>query len=289
MLRVLLCGWTSFAEVVATAGDVLARDVAAGWLRDAGAVVTVAAAPPLRRPGDVDWRTVDPAGVDVVCFVCGPWGDRPLLRALRERFAGHARIVAADVTVLDDGAARVDALLEREGTPDYAWHAPRAGAVPVLGVVAAPAQGEHGTTLHAEAADRLLALALAHGAPLPFDTDLLLVSEPVHRFTSAARVEALVGRCDAVLTSRMHGLVLALRAGVPALALDPVRGGGKVTAQARAVGWPAVRAPDAGDLDALVAWCLGDEARSAARASGIRARSVADEARRALVGAVVGG
>ncbi len=284
--RVLLCGWTSFAEVVATVGDVLARDVAAGWLRDAGVPFDVAAAPPLRGPDDVDWEAVAPEAYDVVCFVCGPWGDRPLLRRLRGRFP-HARLVAADITPLPDGGPPVDALLEREGLPDYAWHAPGPAELPpVLGVVRAPAQAEHGATLHREAGDRLLELAVAHGAPLSFDTDLLLVSEPVHRFTSAARVEALVARCDVVLTSRMHGLVLALRAGVPALALDPVAGGGKVTAQARAVGWPAVRAPAADDLDALVAWCLGPEARATAGASATRAASAADSARVALITAL---
>lgn len=40
----------------------------------------------------------------------------------------------------------------------------------------------------------------------------------------------------------MHGLALALKAGVPALGVDPVAGGGKVSRQAEALGWPAVPA-----------------------------------------------
>ena len=43
-----------------------------------------------------------------------------------------------------------------------------------------------------------------------------------------------LARLDIVVTTRLHSLALALSAGVPALAVDPVPGGGKVTAQARA-------------------------------------------------------
>jgi hypothetical protein len=47
---------------------------------------------------------------------------------------------------------------------------------------------------------------------------------------------------------------------VPVLAVDPVAGGAKVTAQARACGWPALvpaeHASDA-ELDHWWSWCLG--------------------------------
>ncbi len=60
---------------------------------------------------------------------------------------------------------------------------------------------------------------------------------------------------------RMHGLVLALKHGVPALAVDPVAGGAKVTAQSRALRWRAVLTPgpagalDAAALDRWHGWC----------------------------------
>jgi hypothetical protein len=83
-----------------------------------------------------------------------------------------------------------------------------------------------------------------------------------------------VSRLDAVITTRLHGLVLALHAGLPALAVDPVAGGGKVTAQARAWGWPAiVAAEQAADRRLLGRhwdWCL------------IRARPPGGGLRRAL-------
>jgi len=76
--------------------------------------------------------------------------------------------------------------------------------------------------------------------------------------------------------SFLHGLVLALKNGIPVLAVDPVAGGAKVAAQAAAWDWPVLTARaenpvlDRGELDHLWAWCRSpegiDRARSAVRA-----------------------
>jgi UDP:flavonoid glycosyltransferase YjiC (YdhE family) len=102
-------------------------------------------------------------------------------------------------------------------------------------------------------------------APLELDTRLdardALACRTAERFTS------LIARVDAVVTTRLHGLVLALHAGVPAVALDPIAGGAKVAAQAAALGWPAARTVDEADLPGLAGlldWCLTDEARARA-------------------------
>jgi hypothetical protein len=71
--------------------------------------------------------------------------------------------------------------------------------------------------------------------------DLLLVRNAGAR---PAQLDSLVQRLDAVFTTRRHGLVLALRHGVPALAVDPVAGAGKVSAQAHAWQWPALVAAE---------------------------------------------
>jgi polysaccharide pyruvyl transferase WcaK-like protein len=43
-------------------------------------------------------------------------------------------------------------------------------------------------------------------------------------FTSAARVESAIAGMDVILTTRLHGMVLALKKGVPAVVVDPVSG-----------------------------------------------------------------
>ena len=90
----------------------------------------------------------------------------------------------------------------------------------------------------------------------------------------------MLPRLDIVVTTRLHGLALALRAGIPVLAVDPVEGGGKVTAQASAWRWPAVlaagQASDRARLDALWDWCLSTAGRQAAAAAGRAAHEQAD-------------
>ena len=64
------------------------------------------------------------------------------------------------------------------------------------------------------------------------------------------------------------------------LAVDPVEGDGKVTAQASAWRWPAVlaagQASDRARLDTLWDWCLSPAARQAAAAAGRAAHEQAD-------------
>lgn len=84
---------------------------------------------------------------------------------------------------------------------------------------------------------------------------------------TAEQFLALVSRFDVVVTTRLHGLVLALRTGTPVIAVDPVAGGAKVSAQARAVGWPAlVDAAALGEelLDHWWRWTLSEPGRTAA-------------------------
>jgi hypothetical protein len=90
---------------------------------------------------------------------------------------------------------------------------------------------------------------------------------------TAAQIESAIAATDVVVTTRLHGLVLVLKNGVPALAVDPVAGGAKVAGQAAAWDWP-VLLPPAGDpaldraaLDALWAWCRSPEAVTRARSA----------------------
>ena len=103
---------------------------------------------------------------------------------------------------------------------------------------------------------------------------------------TSAEVETLIARTDAVLTTRLHGLVLALKNGVPALAVDPVPGGGKLLRQAETLEWPAVLVPESATDEALGRWldyCLSEGARSQARACAERALPAVDALRSRLL------
>ena len=85
---------------------------------------------------------------------------------------------------------------------------------------------------------------------------------------SPSEVAALLARMDVVVTTRLHGMVLALKNGVPVVAIDPQTGGGKILHQAKAVGWPYVLREDHLNDDALLLafeYCLTPAAQLKAR------------------------
>jgi hypothetical protein len=271
-MRVLLMGWASFLHGEATAGDVLS-------LRAAGAALSAAeidhdvAWSPAFRPGTLHLPDAAPEDYTHVVFTCGPVHG-PQLRSLHERYAACRRI-AVGVSVPDPADPAVTGfhrVLPRDGggvaEPDLSLAASVSPA-PVLGVVLAPHQPEYGHTgRHDEVHDALTGwLAGLDCARVPLDTRL--AHEDWQRCATPDQFVAALSKMDVVVTTRLHGLVLGLKAGVPVLAVDPVAGGGKVTAQAAALGRPVVAAEDAGDtalLDRRLKWCLSPEGRSAVAA-----------------------
>lgn len=282
-MKTLVTGWFSFEQMGASAGDLLARDVACEWLRDAGRTLDVALAPPFT--GGVDWRTVDPAGYSEVVFVCGPFGNGPPLTEFLDRFGGRP-LVGLNLTMLEplDAWDPFDLLIERDSSarshPDLALLA-RQPLVPVAGLVLIDSQPEYkkrdrhdvaNTALRRLAASRDLAV-------VPVDTRL---DENATGLRSAAQVESLVARMDVVLTTRLHGTVLALKNGIPAVVVDPVAGGAKVRRQAATLGWPVVFDAEALDdrkLDEALDYCLTAAARTLARDCATRATSRLQAAR----------
>ena len=287
----LVAGWFSFDEVVATIGDLLARDVLCDWLARAGVEYHVANAPLV---GDgVDWRAVAPSDYERVIFVCGPFGRRPLLEQFVARFDGRP-LVGVDLSMLEGEAAwnPFDLLLARDAghdgaaRPDLTFLAPDQPPLPVACVLLAHAQGEYAGGLHAAAGEAIARLPdLRPAALLHTDTDLL----DGHRVRRAPEVVSLIRRSDLVVTTRMHGLVLALREGIPAVAIDPIAGGAKVSRQAQALGWPAVLLAEELSDDALVRafdWCLGEGAPGRARRCAARARRALGELESEFVAAL---
>lgn len=272
--RTLVAGWFSFTGTGATVGDVMAKDVVCAWLDEAGMPYDVAIVPAF-GPG-VDWRTVDPSRYSHVVFVCGPFYRSDLLR----RFE-RSKLVGVNLSMTEPVALwnPFDLLYERdsedEARPDLAFGAPLA-ELPVVGFVPLPSgdadRGERGDTAN-ELLRRLLVSRRVAVALL--DTRLEGRVDGVS--VSPAAIESLIRRLDLVVTVRLHGLALALRNGVPALAIDPVDGGGKILRQAKALGWPAVlHVGEATDrrLAEAFEFCLSDEAKTLARE---RAASAADQ------------
>lgn len=275
-MRALVTGWPSFLHGEATAGDVLSMRAVAAALEAAGIACDIAWSPVL-YPAGVCLDDAAPERYTHVVFACGPaHGEQ--VRDLHRRYARCHR-VAVGVSIIDpDDPAVTDFhdVLARDGDGENPRRdlsaAARCRPVPVVGVALAPGQREYGAARrHDDVTARLTAwLSRGDCARLPLDTRL--DSRDWRHPATADQFLSLVRRVDAVVTMRLHGLVLALREGVPALAVDPVAGGAKVRAQAAAWGWPAVvAAEDLSDhgsggsrLQGWLDWCLSESGRSAA-------------------------
>ncbi|HXK33326.1 MAG TPA: polysaccharide pyruvyl transferase family protein [Dehalococcoidia bacterium] len=264
MTRVLVAGWFSFEGMGATAGDIISRDLACEWLRSAGHDVDIAVAPPFT--GGVDWRGVEPADYAQVVFVCGPFGNGWPVAEFLDRFRG-CRLAGLNLSMIEPVEVwnPFDVLIERDSSrrarPDLTFIAPPA-RVPVVGVVLVHPQSEYAGAMHQEANDAVARLVASRElAAVPVDTRLD-VNETGLR--TPAEVESLIARMDCVVTTRLHGMALAIRCGIPPLVIDPFAGGRKVQAQAQALGWDVAFTADSLDderLSQALDYCLSDAAR----------------------------
>lgn len=279
--RALLTGWASFLHGEATAGDLLALRTVADWLTSAGWTVDTALSRGLTDAG-VDLEAARPEDYTLLVFACGPahgWQ----VEELHTRFAAVRRI-AVGVSVVDPGSRAVRgfaAVLARDAvgdasTVDLAAGAPTESPL-VAGVTLANPQPEYGDRQRHDAVHGVLTewLAVRPIAVTRIETRVSAAEWQLGR--SADQVVRLFARVDVVITSRMHGLVLALGQGVPVIAIDPIAGGAKVSAQAGAWEWPALLNAGSVSTDALDdwwAWCSTPGARAAVT----RSRNVASAA-----------
>ena len=205
-MRALVAGWFSIDAGRATAGDILVRDVVCSWLDERDLAYDIAQE---RQFGSgVDWFRVAPTRYSHFVFVCGPVGKDLAVYELIERFSACRRI-AVNVTVLDEAAEEsFDLMLARDGVGDprpdlalaaYVEHPPVMALVKMNDYPGARVDIAHG------AFDRLLRARESSA----FEVDTVLDQHVPGRRT-AAEVQALLGRADLVLTTRLHGLVLAL-------------------------------------------------------------------------------
>ena len=286
-MKTLVAGWFSFEQMGASAGDLIARDLACSWLEEAGHAYDVALAAPFE--GGVNWRIVDPAAYSHVVFVCGPFGNGEPIKEFLPRFTGCC-LVGLNLSMLDplDVWNPFDLLLERDSSatarPDITILGHQS-LVPVVGLVLIDLQPEYGEKDLRKVANNAFERLIASRemALVRIDTRL---DENRTGLRTPAEVESLIARMDVVLTTRLHGLVLALKNGVPAIAIDSVAGGHKVSRQAEVLEWPYIFHAEALDDEALrqaFDHCLTEKAQQEARICRDRARTMLEEVRNTFI------
>lgn len=267
-MRVLIAGWFSFEGMGASAGDLLARDLTAAWLRDAGIDFTVAVDKPF-----VDgkhWADIDSLDYTHVIFVCGPCGNGPPLTGLLDRFT-NCHWIGLNLTMLQDLDEwnPFELLIERDSS-----RAVRADMVfltqplrvPRVGLILVHPQKEYGKRGRHEQVGQLIGehLASLDLAVVPIDTRLDHNATGLH---TSGQIESMIAAMDFTVTTRLHGTVLSIKNGVPPIVIDPIAGGAKVMAQCEAIRWPwCCRADELSTqwLDEAITFCRRPEAAHAA-------------------------
>ncbi|RUV42481.1 MAG: polysaccharide pyruvyl transferase family protein [Mesorhizobium sp.] len=244
-----LVWWGSFeGGGGATVGDLHAVENLSAALRRAGHDHQVLSHPAL---GIVDHCQVRDLfdvrrEIETLVFVCGPIVQTDELVDL---LAVHrkARKLAVGVSVISrhrQMAARFEAVLARDGLSRQSFDLAISRSLPC----AAPEPGKRlkaglclrgdqrdygdGMTEWAKAERLLLQLAETFGLDTePIDTVLRPGNE-------ATKIEQQFETVDLVLTTRLHGSLYGLSKGKPVIAIDQIKGTGKVKPILDRIGWP---------------------------------------------------
>lgn len=237
--KILVVGWFSFDSPDNTAGDLLAKETAVKWIEEAGYDYDVAVPYPQLRD-EIPTRSINQAQYIAVVYVCGPLISTPI-SAFMQQFKKMKRITL-NVSIVEssDLSDDFDVIIARDGrglptNPDISLLTitPK---TPVVGLMYVGYQREYPTQQH-YAVEHLVSEVVAEMdlAVVPIDTRL---PHNKHGLTSISQIESVISAMDIVITTRLHGSILALRNGIPAVAIDSVPGGAKVLAQMQGIGWP---------------------------------------------------
>lgn len=291
----ILVAWYGSFVGHGTIGDLLsleavvARLVAEGW-RVSHASASDRAIPGAAR---VAWDEVDPRRFAAAVFTCGPIiRGHPQTTDLFTRFRGLP-LLGVGVSLFEPGheshANPFTAVLARQGgserfedvalvapwpSPPLEREAQRPG--PVVGLALRGQQAEYGpASCLWERTERLARAAAEHVTRAAGGRVTTLENHLTRAGADPREIERRYADCDLVITSRFHGAMLALRHGVPFVAIDQIRGGGKVEPLLAGGGWPHVLRADTADDD--------DVARAADAALAARSRPLLWAARAAAV------
>ncbi|MDX9990949.1 MAG: polysaccharide pyruvyl transferase family protein [Anaerolineales bacterium] len=258
--RALVCGHFSVPGGGGTFGDVEAQEMICAWLAAAGIAFDVASNV---EDGVAGLRLEEarPADYGIFIFVCGPWYPQKAIPALLlERFR-HCLKIGVNLSVSQPGPAGFDFLLARDNPAeiraDIAFGKP-VEPLPVVGVLLVDRQAAYGSRQRHPYVRQVFEEYLQSGQVVPLWLDTIIYNNKTG-LKSGREFESLLRKVDVLITNRLHGLVLGLKNSVPVVAVDSVAGGGKVSAQAKALGWPVLIGAEELDVETLaetVAACL---------------------------------
>lgn len=265
--RALVIGWFS------TVGDKECLQITSRWLDQLGIPHDVAPYNEkvgMEIPGVYDPRKVDPGVYSHLIVVCGPcWEDLFTRHNIDLSQFSHCIRIGINLTMVNpiEEWNPFDVLIERDSNrttrPDMTL-LEVTSTVPVVGRCLVHKQKVYGERQRHDLAIKKINDFIDQRGLAVIDIDTRW--PPVFNTAgqkNPAQVASLIKRVDVLLTNRLHGMVFAIKSGVPVIAIDGIKGGDKVTSQAKAIGWPMVIGAEEATtewLDRAFDWCLSVEA-----------------------------
>ncbi|MDP2943687.1 MAG: polysaccharide pyruvyl transferase family protein [Candidatus Omnitrophota bacterium] len=268
-MKVLVTGPFSFRKFKVTSGDIMAKDTICEWLKQANINYDVALTNPFI--GGVNWLSVNPESYSHVILVCGPLTDNIITVMFLKRFS-HCRLIGINLSMLQPTNIwnPFDVLIERDSIrhsrPDISLLAHQK-KIPVVGIILVHPQPEYGNRSKHRLVKKAINHFIASREMIAVNIDTGLDPNTAG-LRNAAEIESLIAHMDFVITTRLHGLVLALKNGIPAIVIDAISGGAKVLTQAKTIGWPIAISVDnltEGFLQKSFEYCQTEEAKTKVR------------------------
>jgi hypothetical protein len=291
--RALLTGHFS------TVGDIESLDIVREWMIELGIefdVAPFAKSVRSRMDGVLDLADVDPTSYRYLVMICGPvWREQLDELELDLGAFEHCLRIGVNLTMVEEVGSwnPFDILLERDSDrltrPDLTLLGEPA-ETQVVGRCMVKNQNSYLDRQRHDEARAIFDEAIGRHDFAAIDIDTRWYRD-VNGIRSPAHLVAALRRVDLLFTNRLHGMVYALKAGVPVVAIDAIAGGAKVAAQAEVLGWPQcipIEEATAERLDEAVAWCLSREGRVAAAACRAVALPALEELKQEFFAAVDG-
>jgi len=236
--RIVIVGWFSFSLNHNTAGDLLSMQTLYDWVISAEFDCKVAVPTPV-MPYEVETASLIEDAYDAIIFVCGPLTDYSL-KPFMDKFTNIKRF-AVNVSLIEGNIVgeELNKVFARDSSSianvDISL-ATKSVLTPVVGLIYVGKQYEYEGQDH-EKVEVVVDETLNHldCARIFIDTKL---PNNNHGLKSSGQIEAVIKKMDVVITTRLHGALLSLRNGVPAVVVDPVPSSAKVSRQMKAIGWP---------------------------------------------------
>lgn len=242
--RLILCGYFSLKYRTCTVGDLMVLHSLEKWLDSLGYSYDVVADPMLKCKNTIREEAIDIKKYYAMIFVCGPLFDIDSLYEYIRKYDGLKRI-AVNVSVINEEAKILNLfeyIFPRDSlnyvSLDMALEEITVTRTSVVGLIYVGSQIEYPNQMHSKVEQIVDTVLSELGyAKIKIDTKI-----PYNDYglNSLTEIISVISKTDIVITTRLHGSILAFKAHIPFVAIDPVPKGGKVYKQVNEIGWPYV-------------------------------------------------